>query len=158
MVSTQLKNLNLEIIRATQQDLHHLNYLYAQMDNLPLLAEQKIAEIFNEIQNIPNYNIYLAWLEQKAVGTFSLLYVPTVMHRGFHKFAVLDAVTVDAAYRSQGLGKAMIRAALKLSAEAGCYKVTLSSNLHRDRAHKFYESLGFQQHGWSFSLKVVPEI
>ncbi|MDY7021555.1 MAG: hypothetical protein SWJ54_09355 [Cyanobacteriota bacterium] len=70
----------------------------------------------------------------------------------------------------------MIRAALKLSAEAGCYKVTLSSNLHRDHAHKFYESLGFQQHGaegsirqaldfkssepdgWSFSLKVIPEI
>ncbi|MDY7021556.1 MAG: hypothetical protein SWJ54_09360 [Cyanobacteriota bacterium] len=105
MVSTQFENINLEIIQATQQDLHHLNYLYAQMDDLPLLAEQKIAEIFHEIQNIPNYNIYLAWLGQKAIGTFSLLYVPTMMHRGFHKFAVLDAVTVNVAYRSQGLGK-----------------------------------------------------
>lgn len=158
MVSLKSENLKLEIKVATRQDLQHLNVLYAQMDNLPLLAEEKIEKLFHQINQIPDYTIYLAWLKEKAVGTFSLLYVPTMMHRGFHQFAVLDAVSVASAYRGQGIGKAMIRGALKLSAEAGCYKVTLSSNLHRDRAHAFYESLGFQQHGWSFSLKVVPEI
>ncbi|MEB3281875.1 MAG: GNAT family N-acetyltransferase [Lyngbya sp.] len=158
MVSTGSDHLKLEITVATREDLPHLNELYAQMDDLPLLPDEKIEELFNQIHQIPNYKIYLVWLEEKPVGTFSLLYVPTMMHRGFHQFAVLDAVSVASAYRSQGIGKAMIRSALKLSAEAGCYKVTLSSNLHRDRAHAFYESLGFQQHGWSFSLKVVPEI
>ena len=158
MVSTRSEQLNLEITVATHQDLPQLNDLYAQMDDLPLLPDGKIEEIFNQINQIPNYKIYLVWLEEKAVGTFSLLYVPTMMHRGFHQFAVLDAVSVASAYRSQGIGQAMIRTALKLSAEAGCYKVTLSSNLSRDRAHGFYKSLGFEQHGWSFSLKVVPEI
>ncbi|EAW36359.1 GNAT family N-acetyltransferase [Lyngbya sp. PCC 8106] len=158
MVSTRSEHLNLEITVATHQDLPQLNDLYAQMDDLPWLADGKIEEIFNQINQIPNYKIYLVWLDKKAVGTFSLLYVPTMMHPGFHQFAVLDAVSVASAYRSQGIGKTMIRTALKLSAEAGCYKVTLSSNLSRDRAHAFYESLGFQQHGWSFSLKVVPEI
>ena len=158
MVSTRSEQLNLEITVATHQDLPQLNDLYAQMDDLPLLPDGKIEEIFNQINQIPNYKIYLVWLEEKAVGTFSLLYVPTMMHRGFHQFAVLDAVSVASAYRSQGIGQAMIRTALKLSAEAGCYKVTLSSNLSRDRAHAFYKSLGFEQHGWSFSLKVVPEI
>ena len=158
MVSNQSEQLQLKITIATQEDLSLLNHLYSQMDDLPLLSDDQIEELFNKINQIPNYKIYLVWLEEKAVGTFSLLYVPTMMHRGFHQFAVLDAVSVDPAYRSQGIGKAMIRTALKLSAEAGCYKVTLSSNLHRDRAHAFYESLGFQQHGWSFSLKVVPEL
>jgi ribosomal protein S18 acetylase RimI-like enzyme len=158
MVSNQSEQLQLKITIATQEDLSLLNHLYSQMDDLPLLSDDQIEELFNKINQIPNYKIYLVWLEEKAVGTFSLLYVPTMMHRGFHQFAVLDAVSVDPAYRSQGIGKAMIRTALKLSAEAGCYKVTLSSNLHRDRAHAFYESLGFQQHGWSFSLKVVPEV
>jgi GNAT superfamily N-acetyltransferase len=158
MVSNQSEQLQLKITIARQEDLSLLNHLYSQMDDLPLLSDDEIEELCNQINQIPNYKIYLVWLEEKAVGTFSLLYVPTMMHRGFHQFAVLDAVSVDSVYRSQGIGKAMIRTALKLSAEAGCYKVTLSSNLHRDRAHAFYESLGFQQHGWSFSLKVVPEV
>ena len=158
MVSTQSEHLKLEVTVATGEDLPRLNELYAEMDDLPLLPEEKIEEIFNQIHQIPNYKIYLVWLDGKAVGTFSLLYVPTMMHRGFYQFAVLDAVSVASAYRGQGIGTAMIRTALKMSAEAGCYKVTLSSNLHRDRAHAFYKSLGFQQHGWSFSLKVVPEI
>jgi ribosomal protein S18 acetylase RimI-like enzyme len=78
-----------------------------------------------------------------------------MMHRGYHQYAVLDAVSVSAAYRNQGIGKQMMQAALKLSQAAGCYKVTLSSNLKRNRAHHFYQSLGFRQHGWSFSLQLA---
>ena len=32
----------------------------------------------------------------------------------------------------------------------GCYKVVLSSSDKRDNAHEFYQSLGFEQHGYSF--------
>jgi hypothetical protein len=54
---------------------------------------------------------------------------------------------------------------LKIIADAGCYRVTLSSNLQRDRgrkkrtsrAHTFYQSLGFKQHGWSFSYQLQPD-
>jgi len=49
----------------------------------------------------------------------------------------------------------MVKEAPKLVLQRGCYKATLSSNLKRDRAHAFYQSLGFI--GWSFSLKLVPE-
>ncbi len=34
--------------------------------------------------------------------------------------------------------------------EAGCYKMSLSSNLKRAQAHAFYESIGFEKHGYSF--------
>jgi GNAT superfamily N-acetyltransferase len=36
----------------------------------------------------------------------------------------------------------------------GCYKVALSSNLKRERAHAFYESIGFERHGYSFLLRL----
>jgi hypothetical protein len=39
------------------------------------------------------------------------------------------------------------------AAAAGCYKLALSSNERREAAHAFYDSLGFQRHGFSF---VVP--
>ncbi|MEC4986637.1 MAG: GNAT family N-acetyltransferase [Oscillatoria sp. PMC 1068.18] len=146
--------MNLEIRIATNADLATLIKLYAAMNNETPLSEKKAAELFTEMAKIPNYNIYLAYLDNEAVGTFSLLIVPTMMHPGIHKFAVLDAVVVSLALRSRGIGTAMIQEALKLGKAAGCYKLTLSSNLKRSRAHHFYESLGFQQHGWSFSLKL----
>jgi GNAT superfamily N-acetyltransferase len=146
--------MNLDYRIATHDDLPILNALYAAMDDKPLLPDDQIATIFAAIERVPDYFIYLVSLvdePQNPVGTFSLLLTPTMMHRGFHKSAMLDAVAVHPAYRSQGIGTAMMKKALQLSQAAGCYKVTLSSNLKRDRAHAFYESLGFQQHGWSFS-------
>jgi hypothetical protein len=46
----------------------------------------------------------------------------------------------------------MMRFALDRCCEAGCYKMALSSNLRRPAAHRFYESLGFARHGYSFSI------
>jgi GNAT superfamily N-acetyltransferase len=37
--------------------------------------------------------------------------------------------------------------------EAGCYKMVLSSNLKREKAHLFYERLGFERHGVSFRVQ-----
>lgn len=148
--------MTLDIRIANFEDLPLLNYLYADMDGEPPFAHDELENIFAEIAKVPNYHIYLAYFNQQPVGTFSLLYAPTMMHRGYHKFAVLDAVTVISAMRGEGIGSQMVKAALKLSAEAGCYKVTLSSNLKRDRAHQFYQSLGFEQHGWSFKCLLQP--
>lgn len=139
---------------ATQQKLFILNHLYAEMDDKPLMAEEEILAVWNQIQQVPNYYIYLACLEDVAIGTFSLLFMPTMMHRGFHKSAILDSVAIAKDYRGQGWGTKMMQQALKISADAGCYKVTLSSNIERGHTHKFYQYLGFKQHGWSFSYKL----
>jgi len=66
--------------------------------------------------------------------------------------AIIEDVAVDPALQGQGIGKEMMRYAIQLSAENGCYKVVLSSNLKRERAHAFYESLEFKHHGYSFRI------
>jgi len=48
----------------------------------------------------------------------------------------------------------MMHHAMAFAREAGCYKLVLSSNQKRERAHAFYESLGFQRHGFSFSIEI----
>lgn len=146
--------VNLEINQASREDLPILIRLYAEMDGDRPLSPAKAEELFDRIVQLPDYTIYIAYLEEMAVGTFSLLFVPTMMHPGFHKSALLDAVTVSPAYRGKGIGTQMIKEAMKMSAAAGCYKMMLSTNLKRDRTHAFYKSLGFQQHGWSFSLQL----
>jgi GNAT superfamily N-acetyltransferase len=46
----------------------------------------------------------------------------------------------------------MMQHALELCREKDCYKAVLSSNLKRERSHAFYESLGFERHGYSYRV------
>ncbi|AFZ58575.1 GNAT family N-acetyltransferase [Anabaena cylindrica FACHB-243] len=146
--------MSLNIQTANREDLSLLIQLYADMDGETPLAKEKAEEIWDAITKTPNYQIYLAFQNQAPVGTFSLVYIPTMLNRGYHKFAVLDAVTVTSKLRGQGIGSEMIKAAIQICADAGCYKVILSSNLQREKAHQFYKKLGFEQHGWSFKCVV----
>lgn len=142
--------MNLNIRTASLKDVPLLIELYAAMDGESPLPNAIAEEIFAAIVKIPNYHIYLVFENHQAVGTFSLLHVPTMMHKEYHKYAVLDAVTVTPKLRSHLIGTQMMKAAMHLSEKAGCYKLMLSSNLKRESAHQFYKSLGFEQHGWSF--------
>lgn len=139
---------------ANRKDLDTLGQLYADMDGHDPLSSTTLTDIFEQIQTVPNYSIYLVEAQDLVIGTFSLLILPTMMHEGYHQSALLDSVTVLSSYRSKGIGRWMMQQAMQICRAEGCYKLMLSSNLQRYRAHNFYQSLGFQQHGWSFSLKL----
>ncbi len=68
--------------------------------------------------------------------------------------AIVEDVGVLPKMQGKGVGKAMMEFALKYAKEKGCYKMTLSSNLRREATHQFYESLGFQKHGFSFLVEL----
>jgi GNAT superfamily N-acetyltransferase len=51
----------------------------------------------------------------------------------------------------------MMRHAMDRARAADCYKLTLSSNAKRERAHAFYEQLGFARHGYSFLIRLDEE-
>jgi GNAT superfamily N-acetyltransferase len=57
---------------------------------------------------------------------------------------VVEYVVVDEKRRSHGIGKLLMEYCLARAKEAGCYKVMLTSDKRRERAHKFYRSLGFE--------------
>jgi GNAT superfamily N-acetyltransferase len=42
--------------------------------------------------------------------------------------------------------------AIERAREKRCYKLVLSSNAKRERAHAFYEQLGFERHGFGFRI------
>lgn len=92
----------------------------------------------------------LAVRDEEIVGSFAPLIIDNLGHLRAPS-AVIEDVVVDPQCRGQGIGTAMMRHALGLRREKGCYKATLSSNLERGRA-AFYESLGFERHGYSFRI------
>lgn len=144
-------NISISCRVASKDDLPEILRLYSQpeMDNGDILSLSQVGAIFERVKKYPNYNLFVAICEDRIVGTFALLIMDNLGHMGAPS-AIIEDVVVDPVYQSQGVGKTMMKYAIDLAKKEGCYKAMLSSNLKRQRAHKFYESLGFKRHGYSF--------
>src|SRR5262249_28082776 len=99
--------------------------------------------------------LLVALSDGEVVGTYSLVIMDKLGKRG-RPAGVLEDVAVSPARQGQGIGRAMMAHALEECRKARCYKLALSSNLKRADAHKFYESLGFERHGYSYVVFTPP--
>lgn len=138
---------------ALKTDLPEVLRLYAQpaLDDGKVVSLFEAERLFERIARYPDYKIYVAVGEGHVVGTFALLIMDNLAHMGAPS-AVIEDVAVDPSWQRRGVGKMMMRYALQICGEKGCYKAALSSNLKREQAHAFYESLGFERHGYSFRI------
>jgi GNAT superfamily N-acetyltransferase len=148
--------MTVSIRQATEADLEAILILYRQpdLDNDCLLSLPEASLVFDRIQQYPNYHLYVAELEHKIVGTFALLIMDNLIHLGSPS-GIVEAVAVEPTSQGKGVGKAMMHFAIAKCRAANCYKLTLSANLKRQNAHAFYESLGFEKHGFSFLIDLA---
>lgn len=138
---------------ASPADIEALLGLYELLEFEPAqrLSLEAALVRFERYQEYPNYRIYVAELGKVIVGTFALLIVDSVAHSG-KPFAVVEDVVVSQDCQGRGIGKRMMEFAMFRCKGFGCYKLALSSHLKREKAHSFYESLGFERHGFSFFI------
>lgn len=144
----------MDIREATVDDLPAILALYAQpaLDNGRCLTVNQAAAIFRTMQSYPCYKLFVAEQDERVVGTFALMIMENLGHQGAPSGLVED-VAVDPSCQRQGIGRAMLDFAMARCRDAGCYKMALSANRIRTRAHAFYESLGFVRHGYSFVVE-----
>jgi GNAT superfamily N-acetyltransferase len=142
------------IREAGEVDLPAVLRIYAQpgLDEGDVLSEEQARAHYRRFRLYPDYRLYVAVAAGEVVGTFALLIMDNLAHRGAPS-AVVEDVAVRADVQGRGVGKAMMEFARERCREAGCYKMALSSNLKRGPAHAFYESLGFERHGYSFLIR-----
>ncbi|MDY0039560.1 MAG: GNAT family N-acetyltransferase [Desulforhabdus sp.] len=140
---------------ASKGDLPEVLRLYAQpgFDDGKVLSLSAAESLFERIAHYPDYKIYVALSGVQIVGTFALLIMDNLGHLGAPS-AIIEDVAVDPQWQGRGLGKTMMRHALRVCSEKGCYKAVVSSNLRREQAHAFYESLNFERHGYSFRVNL----
>ncbi len=144
----------MDIRPARREDLAAILALYADLETDGKVLDLPAAEsILERMQQYPNYTVYVAVVEGQIVGTFELLIMDNLAHVGAPSGIVEDAM-VHPAWRGRGIGKQMMSFALEQCRQAGCYKLALSSNRKREAAHRFYEALGFQKHGYSFVVSL----
>lgn len=140
---------------AAAEDLRAVLALYAQpeIDNGHVLPFGEAERLLQKFARYPDYTLYVAEHEGRIVGSFALLIMDNIGHLGAPS-AIVEDVVVDPARHGMGIGRQMMQFAMQKARDKGCYKLMLSSNARRERAHSFYESLGFERHGFSFRIEL----
>lgn len=105
--------------------------------------------VFARFAAYPCYRLYVACMGEAVVGTFALLIMDNLAHGGAPS-GIVEDVAVDPLAQGKGVGTAMMNHAREVCRDKGCYKLVLSSNQARQDAHDFYQTIGFEKHGYSF--------
>lgn len=130
-------------------------YGHLGMDDGSILTLEQARPIFRRMRKYPDYQLFATEAAGEILGVFAMLIMDNLGHRGAPA-ALVEDVVVREDLRGRGIGREMMQFALNRAREKGCYKLALSSNKNREEAHRFYESLGFQKHGWSFLVELNP--
>ena len=123
------------------------------MDNGNSLSLEEAVTIYHRMLSYPNYKLYVALNGDTVIGTFALAVMDNLAKMGTPS-GLIEDVVVKTEWQGKGVGTQMMNYAIKLCRENGCYKAALSSNLKRQKAHAFYEGLGFKKHGYSFLIEL----
>lgn len=98
---------------------------------------------FDAIAEQPDNSVYVAERDGVVVGTLQLTFIRQLSYGGC-LVAQIESVHVHSSQRGQRIGEQMMRFAIELARQRGALRVQLTSNVRRERAHAFYERLGFE--------------
>ncbi len=119
---------------ATFCDLLNISFA-GQPQRADATPERLVREIVGPY-GLPD-GLLLLWVDGRPVGTAS------VERDDEPGAAAIGGVTVHPAYRGRGLGRLLIRQALKVAADAGLHPVYLSVSANNEAAIRLYVSEGF---------------
>lgn len=111
-----------------------------------------------EIAETPGTDVLVAEVDGEIAGMCQLITFRHLQERG-GRCAELESMHVAEHLRSSGIGGILLEEAVRRAAEAGCYRVQLTSNHAREAAHRFYERHGFvaSHQGFKRYLPSPPE-
>jgi GNAT superfamily N-acetyltransferase len=108
----------------------------------PTSAEQAEARL-RDVLNRPDGAVLVAEGEDgMAIGWTQIVGAYRVAN---DPYAEIVAMVVDENHRSQGIGAALVEAAVDWASKKGFGTVRVRSNVVRERTHAFYERLGFRR-------------
>ena len=136
MVETQIRELE-------ERDL--FNGFLESLDSLRKasdLTKEKAKQVFEKIKSNPNHIVFVAVVDDKVVGSTTMLIEPKFIHDG-GKVGHIEDVVVSKEYQGKGIGEKLIHTLLEYAKKNNCYKTVLDCS---DEVKPFYEKIGFKRH------------
>jgi|ERR1700683_1323230 GNAT superfamily N-acetyltransferase len=139
--------------RATPADIPQFPELCNQL-GYPSSEDQARAR-FGGIDAAPDHALFVAEMADGRLAGFLHVFVIRTMES--EPRAEIGGLVVDGEQRSCGFGKLLMERAEMWAREQGCKIVSLRSNVIRERAHVFYERLGYKHVKTQKSFRRVLE-
>lgn len=139
--------MSIAVRRAAETDAAAIAVLSTQL-GYPGDTSQA-AERLHSLQEHRDIRAYVAEQDGNVVGFVGLMVFPAFHRDGLHGY--LTALVVDEKRRGSGAGRALMQAAETWFAERGVKRVNLTTALHREAAHGFYEKNGYTFTGKRFT-------
>ena len=127
------------IRRARPEDAGSIAAMSDQL-GYPATADE-VTRRLNEIEDSDRHALYVAALPSGHVVGWVHLYVCNIMVDD--RRAEIWGLVVDDAHRGKAIGRRLMSKAEEWARKKECGAVCLRSNIIRDRAHHFYEDLGY---------------
>ena len=123
------------------EDMELLSKLYYQFWNEDS-DMQKMKEKFNQLQGNSSYILLCAEEDNILLGSLMGI-ICEELYGDCKPFLVVENMVVDAAYRKNGIGKALFAELEERAKNRGCTQIILVTETEREDACGFYESIGF---------------
>jgi GNAT superfamily N-acetyltransferase len=136
------KNNELKIRRAKNADAPRLAELAGQL-GYPTTPAQ-LRERFRRIHPASQHAIFVA--ESDSDGVIGWLHVSRQPLLEEELRAEVNGLVVADGQRSLGAGARLLAAAEEWACKRGCKRMSVRSNVLRERAHKFYERNGYEHY------------
>ena len=135
---TQTRPNLLTVREAAFADAARISELATQL-GYPSTTEQVLARL----RTLPQDGTHAVYVAENAAGVIGWVHVFALLPVCHDRVAEVAGLVVDASCRASGVGKRLMDAAENWARKKGLDTVVLRSNVIREAAHKFYESLGY---------------
>jgi GNAT superfamily N-acetyltransferase len=138
------------IIRtAVAEDFDTVFPLFVQLWPNKPIDREALKAVFDRGAASGTDELLCAVADGAVIGFTAYAFVNNLWQEGY--IAYLYAMVVDEKFRGRGIGTRLIEEVLKRSKARGMKRVELDSGFPRERAHRFYEKLGFDKRAFLFS-------
>ncbi len=94
-----------------------------------------------QVLQVEDHAVYVAAWDGLVVGWIHVCARPLVQ---VDRAAEIEGLVVDEACRGRGIGRLLVRQIEQWVREQGCGTIYVRSNIIREGAHVFYQSLGYE--------------
>jgi GNAT superfamily N-acetyltransferase len=119
---------------------------HLHVTDAPLPDAGTVQKVWRETLSDPKMHCLVGETDGKVVASCILMVVPNLT-RGTRSYALIENVVTHADYRQKGVGSGLLKYAMHVAWDAGCYKVMLMTGRQRDEVFRFYEKAGFRRGG-----------
>lgn len=130
-------------------DLPALEALLPHLGYHVTLAE--LTARYERARNSPEH----AFLVTEGAGVTGWAHVFGVRLLESAGYAELGGIVVAPEHRRQGIGKGLVAACAQWARSRGFQRLRLSSGVHRDEAHRFYEAFGFHKAKAAYAFEMT---